>query len=504
MKYALISVWKKEKIEKYAKELNNLGYEILSTKGTANYLSSFNIKAHLIENLIEQKELFDGRVKTLHPKIFGGILYKRDNKEHILQAMENNIPNIEIVIVDLYPFEEVSKDNIKDDELFEFIDIGGISLIRASAKNYKDVILIVDLNDLEWVIEKLKNNNLTIEDRKMLAIKGFYKSASYDSYIYNELIRRWNFEIYDKDLVFSYKKGFDLRYGENPHQKASLLFNNYFRGFAQCIEYLWGKELSYNNLLDSFSAYSIVKEFDKKACAIVKHNNPCGVAVGDDEIEVYKKAYESDSLSAYGGIVAFNFTLNKELSKLLNEHFYEVIIAQDYTKEALEILKQKKNRRILRVSNYNKPEFYLRDLGGDLLLCQEDYLLYNKLEVLSGDNLTDEEKEQIEFGLKVIKYVKSNAILLIKDFSTVGIGAGQMSRIDALKVAIMKAGEKSKNSILISDAFFPFSDSIELAYKNGIYLIVEPGGSIRDNEVIQKAREYNIKLVFTGIRHFRH
>ncbi len=504
MKYALISVWTKEGIEGYAKDLIELGYEIISTKGTAKYLSNFNIKVHTIEDFTNQKPLFDGRVKTLHPKIFGGILYKRNNPQHILQANEYNIPNIEFIIVDLYPFELVSRDTDDEDELFEFIDIGGISLIRAGAKNYKDVILIVDLDDLDWVIEKLKKNDLTIDDRKKLAIKGFFKSASYDSFIYNELLKRWSFDIYDSELAFVYKRGFHLRYGENPHQRASLLFNAHKKGFAQSIEYLWGKELSYNNLLDSFSGYSIVSEFQEKACAIIKHNNPCGVAISNDEIEAYKKALECDSLSAYGGIVAFNYVVNEKLAKLLNEHFYEVIIAKDYTKEALEILEEKKNRRILRVLSYKKPDFYLRDLGGDLLLCEEDNVLYSKLDVLSEDELNDNEIKQIVFGLKVIRYVKSNAILLIKNFATIGIGAGQMSRIDALRVAIMKAGDRTNGSILISDAFFPFADSIELAHKNGIYLIVEPGGSIRDDEVIKKAREYNIKLVFTGIRHFRH
>ena len=504
MKSALISVWTKEGIENYAKELIDLGYEIISTKGTCEYLKKFNINAKSIDEITNFEPLFDGRVKTLHPVIFGGILYKRNNINHQLQAKEKNVPNIEIVIVDLYPFSIVSREIIDEEELFEFIDIGGISLIRASAKNYKDVILIVDLDDLDWVIEKIKKNSLTIEDRRKLALKGFYKSADYDSFIYNELLRRWQFDIYDLDLIFSYKKGYHLRYGENPHQKASLLFNNYIRGFAQTLEYIWGKELSYNNLLDSFSAYSIVMEFNEKACAIVKHNNPCGVAIGSDEVEVYKKAFESDSLSAYGGIVAFNFEVNEELAKLINENFYEVIIANNYTQKALDILKEKKNRRILKVNNYKKPSFYIRDLGGDLLICEEDNVLYNELNVVSGGNLTEEEKRQIEFGIKVIKHIKSNAILLLKDFSTIGIGAGQMSRIDALKVAIMKAGEKAKGSILISDAFFPFADSIELAYQNGIYLIVEPGGSIRDDEVIKKAKEYNIKLVFTGIRHFSH
>ncbi|MEO0224366.1 MAG: bifunctional phosphoribosylaminoimidazolecarboxamide formyltransferase/IMP cyclohydrolase [candidate division WOR-3 bacterium] len=504
MKSALISVWTKEGIENYAKELIDLGYEIISTKGTCEYLKNFNINAKSIDEITNFEPLFDGRVKTLHPIIFGGILYKRNNLKHQLQAKEKNIPNIEIVIVDLYPFSIASKDVIDEEELFEFIDIGGISLIRASAKNYKDVIIIVDLDDLDWVIEKIKKNSLTIEDRKKLALKGFYKSADYDSFIYNELLRRWQFNMYDLDLIFSYRIGYHLRYGENPHQKASLLFNNYIKGFAQALDYIWGKELSYNNLLDSFSAYSVVMEFNEKACAIVKHNNPCGVAIGSNEVEIYKKAYESDRLSAYGGIIAFNFEVNDDLAKLLNENFYEVIIANGYTQKALDILKEKKNRRILKINNYKKPNFYIRDLGGDLLICEEDYILYNELNVVSGDNLTEDEKKQIEFGIKVIKHIKSNAILLLKNFSTVGIGAGQMSRIDALKVAIMKAGEKAKGSILISDAFFPFPDSIELAYENGIYLIVEPGGSIRDNEVINKAKEYNIKLVFTGIRHFRH
>ena len=504
MKSALISVWTKEGIENYAKELIDLGYEIISTKGTCEYLKNFNINAKSIDEITNFEPLFDGRVKTLHPIIFGGILYKRNNLKHQIQAKEKNIPNIEIVIVDLYPFSIVSKDFIDEEELLEFIDIGGISLIRASAKNYKDVIIIVDLDDLDWVIEKIKKNSLTIEDRKKLALKGFYKSADYDSFIYNELLRRWQFDIYDLDLIFSYRIGYHLRYGENPHQKASLLFNNYIKGFAQMLDYIWGKELSYNNLLDSFSAYSIVMEFNEKACAIVKHNNPCGVAIGNNEVETYKKAYESDNLSAYGGIVAFNFEVNENLAKLLNENFYEVIIANGYTQKALDILKEKKNRRILKINNYKKPNFHIRDLGGDLLICEEDSILYNELSVVVGDGLTEEEKKQIEFGIKVIKHIKSNAILLLKDFSTVGIGAGQMSRIDALKIAIMKAGEKARGSILISDAFFPFSDSIELAHENGIYLIVEPGGSIRDNEVIRKAKEYNIKLVFTGIRHFSH
>lgn len=504
MKYALISVWSKENIEKYAVELVNLGYKIISTGKTASYLRNFQIEVNTIEEMFGQKELFDGRVKTLNPYIFGGILYKRNNQKHVLEAMENNIPDIQLVIVELYPFENISKIKYHEEELFEFIDIGGVSLIRASAKNYKDVIVIVELNDLNWVIEKLKTNGLNIEDRRKLALKAFYKSASYDSFIYNELLNRWQYDIFDSEMVFSYRKGFKLRYGENPHQNASLLFNNYYKGFSQAIELIHGKELSYNNLLDSFYAYSIVNEFSEHSCAIVKHNNPCGVAIGNSQTEVYLKAYESDKVSAYGGIVAFNFIVNEEVASLLNEQFYEVIIARDYTSESLEILKKKKNRRLLKIKNFNRPKFFIKDIGGDILICEDDRVLYSKMELLSGEELSEYEIKNIEFGLKVIKYVKSNAILLVKDFSTVGIGIGQTSRIDALKIAIMKAGERAKDSILISDGFLPFSDSIELAHENGVYLIVEPGGSIRDNEVIEKAKQYNIKLVFTGIRHFTH
>ncbi|MCS7245422.1 MAG: bifunctional phosphoribosylaminoimidazolecarboxamide formyltransferase/IMP cyclohydrolase [candidate division WOR-3 bacterium] len=504
MKYALVSVWSKENIEKYVIELINLGYRIISTDGTASYLRNLQIDVNTIGELFSQKELFDGRVKTLNSYIFGGILYRRNVQKHIIEAMENNIPNIELVIVELYPFENFSKIEYDEEKLFEFIDIGGISLIRAGAKNYKDVIVIVDLNDLSWVIEKLKTNILSIEDRRKLALKAFYKSASYDSFIYNELLNRWKYSLFDSEVVFSYRKGFKLKYGENPHQNASLLFNNYYKGFSQSIELIYGKELSYNNLLDSFYAYSIVSEFSEFACAIVKHNNPCGVAIGSSDTEVYLKAYESDKTSAYGGIVAFNFLVNEEVAHLLNEQFYEIIIAKDYTNDSIEILRKKKNRKLLKVKDFNKPKFFIRDIGGDILICEDDSVLYSKMELLSGENLTEYEIKNIEFGLKVIKYMKSNAILLVKDFSTVGMGIGQTSRIDALKVAIMKSGERSKNSILISDGFFPFSDSIELAHENGIYLIVEPGGSIRDKEIIEKARKYNIKLVFTGIRHFTH
>ncbi len=504
---AVVSVYRKEGVEILAKTLEKLGYEILSTGGTAEYLKRKGIKVREISTVTGFPEIMEGRVKTLHPVIHGGILYRDWVKEDRENANRLGILPIDVVVVNLYPFEEMMREDLGEKELMEFIDIGGPALIRAGAKNFFRVTVVVDPEDYSWVARKLEKGELSQEDRIFLAQKAFSHTAYYDSVIAQHLRKLMDQEQELKELTLPMKLVRKLRYGENPHQKA-WLYTNPFEdiGIAKA-ELLQGKEMSYNNYLDADSASRIVLEFpNDPVCAIVKHNNPCGVAVGKDSAEAFIRAFEADPQSAFGGIVAFNDTVTKETAEKLTSVFLEVVIAPHYEDEALDILSRRKNLRVLRL--YGITSFYeIRKISGGFLLQEEDTLLNNQFETVTSRKPTEREKEDLLFAWKVCKYVKSNAIVIVKDKRTLGVGSGQVSRIDSLRCAIEKAlryGYDLKGSVFASEAFLPFRDSVDLAHRVGISAIVQPGGSIRDKEVIKAAEEFSISMVFTKTRHFRH
>uniref|UniRef100_A0A7V3ZYI9 Bifunctional purine biosynthesis protein PurH n=1 Tax=candidate division WOR-3 bacterium TaxID=2052148 RepID=A0A7V3ZYI9_UNCW3 len=500
--FALVSVYYKDGVEELVNALKDSGYGILSTGGTLEYLKSKGFDVTSVEEITGFPESPGGRVKTLHPAIFAGILARRDNRDDLKFLESHNLPLIDFVVVNLYPFSE--KLDLELKALLEFIDIGGVSLIRASAKNYLWVTLVCDPSDYKWVSEKVKSGSLSIDDRKILALKGFRKVIEYDSAIYNELSKR--FDVGDGFIAGAFYKAFDLRYGENPHQEGAVYYNSIFEEtFLKRSELLWGIELSYNNILDLYFAWQVVDEFKEPSCAIIKHNVPCGVGIGESLDEAFWKALKSDEESAYGGIVAFNGLVDEKLANLLNDFFFEVLVAPDFKQEAIEILKKKKKRRIVRVKDGGLSPLECRFVDWDLLVQRRDTreLKREDLKVVAG-KFDEAWFKDVYFGDKVVKHVRSNAVVLVKDGMTVGIGGGQTSRVEALRIALRKAGERAKDSILVSDGFFPFSDSIELAHSHGIKLIVEPGGSVRDQEIIDKAKELGINLVFTGIRRFRH
>lgn len=501
-RFALISVYYKDGVERLSRSLVNKGFRLISTGGTYDYLKSYGFEVTRVEDLTHFSESPGGRVKTLHPVIFAGILARRDYQEDMEYIEKNHIPLIDFVVVNLYPFAE--KRSLPTYELLEFVDIGGVSLIRAAAKNFRWVTLVCDPKDYDYVREHLESGSIDEKLRSQLAIKGFMKTVEYDATILSELSERFGHE---HDLrVFLFKKVQELRYGENPHQKGSIYFNLLEKGsFLQNFEVLSGIELSYNNILDAHSAYNIVNDFTEPACAIVKHNIPCGVALGKDILEAYKKALSGDELSAYGGIVALNSTVGRELAVLLNDFFFEVIIARDYTEDALETLKKKKKRRVLRVKSFSRTLEDYRFVDYDLLIQDRDLreLSEADLKVMAGE-LEKDQIYDIFFGDRVIKHVRSNAIVVVKDKMLLGMGGGQTSRVDATRIALEKAGDRAKGAILVSDGFFPFTDSLELAAEAGVKVVVEPGGSVRDEEIIKFAREKGLTLVFTGIRRFRH
>lgn len=511
-KRALISVSDKTDLDFFAKELYALGYEIISSSGTAKYIKSIGIPVLEVSEITGFPEILDGRVKTLHPKIHGGILAIRDNEKHIKQLEENDITPIDIVAINLYPFEATLKKGADLDELIENIDIGGPALVRASAKNYKFVAIIVDPEDYKIVIEELKNNReISIQTKKKLALKAFRHTAIYDSIISNVLNEKFEInEKFPEELTIPVRKKQTLRYGENPHQEAALYISPIEDKFSIAgAEILQGKEMSYNNYLDVESAVSLIKEFEEIAAVIVKHNNPCGVAIADNIVDAYKIAFSRDPKSAFGGIVALNRKVNLELSKALTETFLEVVIAPDYTDEALEILKSKKNLRVVKINNFFEEDKGLdyRRISGGLLLQDKDKQLYKELQIVTERKPTEKELEDLIFAFKVVKHVKSNSVVIAKDKKTLGIGAGQTSRVDSLETAIKKAQEFGfdlEGSVLASEAFFPFRDSIDYAAKYGIKAVIQPGGSIRDKEVIQACNEHNIAMIFTNMRHFKH
>jgi len=515
IKRALISVSDKEGILDFAKELKKFGIEILSTGGTAKLLRDNNIDVKEVSQYTGFPEMLDGRVKTLHPKIHAGLLALRSNPEHLKTLKEHNIGLIDMVVVNLYPFEKTTrKPNVAIGEIIENIDIGGPSMLRSAAKNHKSVAVICNPDRYNEVVEELKKNNGALSESLLqdLAIEVFGLTSHYDTAIHEFLKSYFSGQPlpldFPKELVLSFEKIQDLRYGENPHQKAAFYREKAkTRGLIN-LKQLQGKELSFNNILDLNSAFELVKEFSNPAVAIVKHNNPCGAAEGKTLDKAYTLAWKCDSLSSFGGIVALNRKPDLKTARLIaGSGFLECIIAPGFDREVVTLFKDKKNLRLLELNDLmpiNEPEF--KRITGGLLFQDKDLetLDINNLKVATKKKPTKKEMESLIFGWKVAKHVKSNAIVLTSGTRTVGIGAGQMSRVDSVMIAKLKAGKLSKNSCLASDAFFPKADAVIEAAKAGVKAIIQPGGSISDEEIIRACDKYKISMVFTGIRHFRH
>ena len=501
IKTALISVYCKEGLEEIVKELNKHDIKIFSTGGSKIFIEELGFKVYSVEEITDYPSILGGRVKTLHPKIFGGILAIRNDKTHLSQLEEYEIPEIDLVIVDLYPFEATVASGSPNSEIIEKIDIGGVSLIRAAAKNYNDVAIISSKEQYPFLLKILKENrgNTTFEERFTLAISAFALTSYYDSSIFN-----WFNDSDYPAYRLSINKMKPLRYGENPHQKGT-----FYGDFDKYFEHLHGKELSYNNLLDLEAAISLISEFEETTIAILKHTNACGVASHKTLVEAWKGALSCDSLSAFGGIVISNQKIDLETATEIDKIFIEVLIAPDYENDALTILKQKKNRIILIQRCNTLPVNNVRTLLNGVLVQDRDSKIetFEDLKVVTQTAPTSEEIEDMIFANKIVKNSKSNAIVLVKNKKLIGSGTGLTSRVDALKQAISKAhifNFDTKGAVMASDAFFPFVDCAEIAHKEGISAIIQPGGSIRDNETIEFCNNNNISMVFTGIRHFKH
>ena len=509
---ALLSVSDKTGIVEFARELENLGVTIISTGGTHKKLEESGIAVTGISDVTGFPECLDGRVKTLHPAVHGGILAMRDKPEHMKQLADLGIETIDIVAINLYPFKEtILKPGVTLEDAIENIDIGGPTMLRSAAKNHKDVVVICDPADYETVIDELKKNKTVSYDTKYrLALKVFQHTAAYDAMISDYLRKQIGAELPD-NLTMTFEKVQELRYGENPHQKAS-----YYKeiqpadGSLVKAEQLHGKELSFNNINDTNGALAALREFSEPTVVAVKHANPCGVGTGSDIYTAYKRAYDCDPTSIFGGIVAANRPIDKATAEEINKIFIEIVIAPDFTDEAMEILTQKKNIRLLKLPDIENKEaageIDIKKVSGGLLVQGVDDILFdeNALNVVTDRAPTEKELEDLRLAMKVVKHIKSNGIVIAKDQATVGIGPGQVNRIWAVENAIRQANTSLEGSVLASDAFFPFDDCVTAAAKAGVTAIIQPGGSIRDQESIDKANELGIAMVFCGIRHFKH
>jgi len=520
IKRALISVSDKTGIEDLAKTLGEFGVEILSTGGTAKKIKDLGVSVKDVSEYTGFPEMMNGRVKTLHPKIHGGLLALRDDKSHMDQAGKHNIEMIDMVVVNLYPFEKtVAKSGVTIEEAIENIDIGGPSMLRSAAKNNKAVAVVSNPSRYPAIIKELKQNNGSLSEAtiKELSVEVFKRTSEYDSAIYNYLSSATQKAPQTKEelpiaLNLTFKKAQDLRYGENPHQKAEFYKDPSAKesGISNAKQ-LQGKELSFNNILDLNAAIEIVKDFDQPAASVIKHTNPCGAATGESLSKAYLDALECDRLSAFGSVVGFNGPVDRQLAETVMKEadFVECIIAPSFDADAREIFSKKKNLRLLEVPGFKKTSGKERDykkVVGGLLVQDMDLKNVDKseLKIVTKRKPTRLEIEPLLFGWKIVKHVKSNAIVLCNGTKTVGIGAGQMSRVDSVIIACRKAGKKTKGSILASDAFFPKADAILQAHKAGIKSIIQPGGSIKDNEVIAACDKYGITMLFTGARHFKH
>ncbi len=506
MKRALISVHDKEKIEKIAAALHKAGWEIVSTGGTAAYLKGKGIPVSEVAGITKFPEILDGRVKTLHPLIFGPVLAKK-SVEHLRQLEELGAGKIDLVIVNFYPFEAALEKKAGDmDAMLENIDIGGPSLVRAAAKNFRDTIVLVDEKDFAPIITAIEDDSaVPPELRKHLAQKAFAYTAFYDSLIAFYLAA--GEPAHPDYLTIGGRRARSLRYGENPHQSAFLAISDRRSPFAP-IDQLHGKELSFNNILDLAMVYELLNDFQGKKhfAAIVKHQNPCGAALAVSQPAAFQAAFAGDPRSAYGGIVGFNHRLEAETAAAMAEIFFEVILAPDFSDEAIKTLRKKKNLRLIRMAAGYVEKADFRTIPGGFVYQSRDNQGFDveAFVLKAGKPLGKKEKADVEFGWKIIKYVKSNGIILVKNLQLIGVGAGQASRIDSVELAIGKSLSPLAGAVLLSDAFFPFPDSIELAAKNKIAVVVETGGSVKDPEVILTAQKLNVTLLFTGIRHFRH
>lgn len=514
-KRAVLSVSDKSGITEFAKELEALGYEIVSTGGTAKAIRDAGTQVTNVSDITGFPECLDGRVKTLHPKIHAGILAMRSNPEHMKQLDELGVTPIDIVAINLYPFKQtILKDGVTLEQAIENIDIGGPTMIRAAAKNWQDVTVIVDPEDYKTVIDELKaGGEVSKETKFRLAGKVFEHTSQYDTLISDYLRKQRGASPFTDTLTLTFEKVQDMRYGENPHQKGAFykeIGKN--DNVLSAAKQLHGKALSYNNIGDTNGALDIIKEFgyDVPAAVAVKHANPCGVATGKDLHEAYLRAYEADSVSIFGGIVALNREVDKATAEEMAKIFLEIIIAPSFSKEAFDILTKKKNIRLLELPNLAKPNakgtLDMKKVVGGLLVQDLDTELLNEADVkcVTKRKPTAKEIEDLKFVWKVVKHTKSNAIALAKDNQTVGVGPGQANRITALELAIKYGGDKVKGSVMGSDAFFPFSDCVEAAEKAGITAIIQPGGSIRDADSIKAADKAGIAMLFTGMRHFKH
>ena len=508
-KKALISVWDKTGIVEFSKSLIERGFEILSTGGTKSLLEKNNIAVTSVSDLTGFGSIMDGRVKTLHPKVFGGILADRKNDSHISDLLAMDAFEIDLVVVNLYPFvEQAIEKKLPINKAIEFIDIGGPSMLRAAAKNHESVIPLCDSSDYEDFIGKFDNSNgkISIENRQEYAAKIFKITTQYDMQISSYLNSNSNEQFYDKISINAIKKD-ELRYGENPHQKAAFYTSeDNDNSWSQ----LQGKQLSYNNYTDIESAFSIVNDFEQISCSIIKHANPCGFAVGDNTIQAFERAVSSDPVSYFGGIVGFNSTVDRELAEILVKPFLECVVAPDFDDQSLEVFKTKKNLRLIKTSKeFTLSNKMIKNALGGYLLQDRDQLFFDikNCDIVTKLKPSSNEINALELGWKLVKYVKSNAIIFANKNQVLSAGAGQMSRVDSVKNAIRKISETGlslEGAIMASDAFFPFPDCIEIAAKAGIKSIIQPGGSIKDSDAIDVADELGLSMLFTKARHFYH
>lgn len=499
---ALISVYHKDNLEEIVRKLNSLNVILYSTGGTKDYIESLGIKVTGVEDITSYPSIFGGRVKTLHPKIFGGILFRRDNKTDLQESIQYQIPPIDLVIVDLYPFEETVSSGADEAAVIEKIDIGGISLIRAAAKNFKDVLIVPSKNEYLPLLRLLeeKNGASATEDRKFFAGAAFNVSSEYDTAIFNYFNRNKNIPAFKLSLA----NGTSLRYGENPHQKGS-----FYGDFGKMFEQLHGKEISYNNLLDIDAAVNLIDEFSETTFAVIKHNNACGIASREKLVDAWKDALAGDPVSAFGGVLITNRTIDEETAAEINQLFFDLIIATGYDEKALGILKSRKNRTILILKPVDLPQVNYRSLLNGAVVQDKDLCIEiaADLQKVTVNTPSDTEIIDLLFANKIVKHTKSNAIVLAKDKQLCASGVGQTSRVDALKQAITKAetfGFDLNGAVMASDAYFPFSDCVELAHNAGINAVVQPGGSVRDNDSVEYCNQHKISMLFTGIRHFKH
>ncbi len=545
IKRALISVSDKTGILEFAKSLREFGVEIISTGGTAKSFRENGIEVTEVAEITNFPEMMDGRVKTLHPKIHGAFLALRDNENHVESMNEHGIEPIDLVVVNLYPFQEtIAKEDVSLAEAVENIDIGGPAMIRSASKNWRDVAVVTDVKLYDGILEELKENDgsLSLKTRQRLATLAYTRTASYDlaisSYLAKQLsnadlefLEPFNplgnliiiesSEIFEETIedsesedlpefeTIELEKVTDLRYGENPHQKAAIYESNESGGIAKA-EQLHGKEMSFNNYVDAEAAWNLVQDFEELAVAIIKHTNPSGVGTGANNEEAYRRALSTDPVSAFGGIVAFNRKVDAKVAKSVNEVFTEVVVAPDFDEDALEIFKTKKNLRVLRVEkSESENNLEYKQISGGFLVQSKDIYRVSEsdLKFVTERKPSNEELRALLLAWKVCKHVKSNAIVFANETRTIGVGAGQMNRVDSVRIAAMRAERFDltlKNSALASDAFFPFRDNVDEAAGFGVSAIIQPGGSIKDNESIEAANEHNIVMVFTGIRHFKH